>query len=62
LGAATFKNAVIALSGIDGKLIQSNTYHNISTTSIDLCGKPKGMYVVSIIVDGEKLNKKISIE
>jgi hypothetical protein len=62
LGTMASNNAVVEITGIDGKLILSENFHNISSASIDLTDKPKGIYILNLSVDGEKLNEKISIE
>jgi hypothetical protein len=62
LGTTTCKNTVIEVTGIDGKIILSKNYQNLSSTSIDLSGQPKGMYVVCIAVDGALVNRKVYLE
>jgi hypothetical protein len=44
---------------IEGKLILSDTCHNLPTVTIDFTGKPKGIYIIRIDVDGEIFIKKI---
>jgi hypothetical protein len=62
LGNTLYKSAMFKVTGIDGKLILSNTYQNLASISIDLSGKPKGMYVVSIVVDGKVVNRNVCLE
>jgi hypothetical protein len=61
-GSLQYKTAIVEITDISGKLISSNTYHNLSTAKIDLTGNPKGIYIFNLSVDGVILNKKISIE
>jgi hypothetical protein len=58
-GKLSYKNAFIKLLDIEGKLILSDTCHNLSSATIDLIGMPKGLYILHLDVDGEVLNKKI---
>ena len=61
-GPMQYKTALVKISDISGKLISSDTYHNLSTASIDLTGNPKGVYILNLRIDGEQLSKKICIE
>jgi len=58
-GTLSYKIAFIKLMDIDGKLILSDTCHNLPAVTIDLSGKPKGIYFLRIDVDGEVFIKKI---
>jgi hypothetical protein len=58
-GKSPYKNAILRLTNIEGKLIQSDTYHNLPAVAIDFTRKPKGLYILSLDVDGETLYKKI---
>lgn len=58
-GTASYKNATIKLLNVEGKIIQSDTYHNLPLVTIDISRNPKGIYILHIDVDGEILNKKI---
>jgi hypothetical protein len=58
-GTLQYKKAFVEITNISGKIISSETLHNSSTTIIDLTGKPKGVYILNLIIDGEKINKKI---
>jgi hypothetical protein len=62
LGSIQYKTALISITDISGKLITLETYHNLSTVTIDLTGNPKGIYLIDISIDGQKQNKKICIE
>ena len=61
-GSKTNKNSTVEITNISGKLIQTNNIHNNTSSTIDLSGYPKGIYIVSIIADGEKINKKVCLE
>jgi len=61
-GSIQYKTALVEITDISGKLILSNTYHNLLTATIDLTGIPKGIYISTLSVDCGKLNKKICIE
>jgi hypothetical protein len=61
-GAMQYKTAIVNISDMSGKLIVSDTYHNPSTATIDFTGKTKGIYILNLTLDGQKLNKKIRIE
>jgi hypothetical protein len=56
------KNAVIEITDIEGKLILSSKIQNVSTTTIDLTGNSKGVYLINLTIDGVMLNKKICLE
>jgi hypothetical protein len=61
-GSLQYKTATVGITDISGKVLLSNTFHNLSSTTIDLKDKPKGIYILNLSVDGEILNKKLSIE
>jgi hypothetical protein len=62
LGSLQYKTAIVVITDLFGKLISSDTFHNISSATIDLTGTPRGIYILSLSIDGEKINKKISVE
>lgn len=61
-GEKAYKNAVVEIFNIDGKLILSNAYKNITTATIDIAGNPIGVYLISLYIDGQKHNRKICLE
>jgi hypothetical protein len=61
-GSLQYKTAVVELTDISGKLISTDTYHNLSIATIDLIGNPKGIYILNLSIDDINYNKKISIE
>lgn len=58
-GNQSYKNAIINLMDIDGKLILSDTCHNLPVETIDFTKRPKGLYNLYIIIDGKEFNEKI---
>jgi hypothetical protein len=61
-GSMQYKTAIVNISNMSGKLIISDTCHNLSTATIELTGNTKGIYILNLIIDGQKFNKKFSIE
>jgi hypothetical protein len=61
-GSMHYTTAFVIISDMSGKLISSDTFHNLSTASIDLASGPKGVYFINLNIDGVKMNKKICIE
>ena len=58
-GKSSYKQAIIEISDIEGKLVQSQRCNNLPEVTIDFSRYPKGNYILSIDVDGELLYKKI---
>jgi hypothetical protein len=58
-GNLSYKNAIIKLMDLEGKLILSDTCHNLPKVTIDFTGKPKGLYFLQLEVDDEVFNEKI---
>ena len=61
-GSLQYKVAIVEITDISGKLISSDIYHSISNASVNLTCNSKGIYILNLNIDGEKLNKKICIE
>jgi hypothetical protein len=61
-GSLQYKKVFVEIFDISGKQILSDTFYNPSSAKFDLTGKPKGIYILNLCVDGEKLIRKISIE
>jgi hypothetical protein len=57
-----YKTAIVKISDISGKLISSDTYHNLSTATIDLKGQSPGIYLVNIFIDDKIVTKKFCLE
>jgi hypothetical protein len=63
LGSDQYKEARIEISGLSGKQIFSKSIHGLESETIDMSGFSKGVYLISIIVDGKKLyNEKIYLK
>lgn len=58
-GESSYKQAIIEISDIEGKLVQSNRCYNLSAVTIDFSRYPKGNYILRLTVDGKILYKKI---
>jgi len=56
------KKVAIEIIDINGKVISSTNYINLSDTTIDLSGNSKGIYLLKVTIDGEIINRKIVIE
>jgi M6 family metalloprotease-like protein len=52
----------VAVHNIDGRLIYSNDYETTTDNIIDLSTQPKGIYILTIQIEDEILNKKLVIE
>jgi hypothetical protein len=61
-GSMQFKAALVKISDISGKLISSDTFHNLSTATIDLNGQSSGIYLVKIFIDDKIVTKKFCLE
>jgi hypothetical protein len=61
-GSVQYKTAIVVITDMAGKIIASDSYHNLLTATIDLKGNPKGIYLINLSIDGQKLYKKIYIE
>ena len=49
------KKAKVEMHNLQGTRIFSKTFQNTHSATIDLTGKPAGIYVVKVIADGGKL-------
>jgi hypothetical protein len=58
-GKLSYKNGIIRLMDMEGKLMLSDTCQNLPAVIIDFSGKPKGLYILRLDVDGEIIEKKI---
>jgi hypothetical protein len=61
-GSMHYKTALVKITDISGKLISTDTYHNLPVLSVNLSVNPKGFYLVSINIDGIRISKKICLE
>jgi hypothetical protein len=60
-GSTPCSEALVKISDIQGKFIFYNTFHNVTKTTINLAGNPKGIYFAKIVVDGEMYAQKINL-
>jgi Putative Ig domain/Secretion system C-terminal sorting domain/WD40-like Beta Propeller Repeat len=56
------QQAFVEIFNITGKSILTQTIQNISNTTIDLSGCPKGMYLLNLTVENEIFNEKIYLQ
>ena len=61
-GSVQYKTIIVEITDIDGKLISSDTFRNLSAATIDLTANTKGIYFLNLNIDGVMINKKICIE
>jgi hypothetical protein len=61
-GTAAYRTAIIKVYNMTGEEIFSKTICTISDESIDLNSNPKGLYLLSLIIDGAIINRKICLE
>lgn len=61
-GSTADINAAVEIANSLGEAIFSNTYQNILVATIDLSQKPKGIYLLSVVIDTERIIKKIIVE
>jgi len=61
-GTADYSNAKVTITDRIGKEIFSGTIHGSSTATVDLPGKPAGLYFLSLNIDGVVINKMIILE
>jgi hypothetical protein len=62
LGTSQNQEALIEIYNLLGTKIFSKTYQNTTSTTIDLTGNTKGIYMVKVIADGNIYNEKISVK
>ncbi|MCD4746275.1 MAG: PKD domain-containing protein [Bacteroidales bacterium] len=61
LGNIQFENVTVRVFNSIGNLISENTDIKNSTLDIDLSGQSRGVYYISVEVDGVAVNKRISL-
>jgi hypothetical protein len=61
-GDAGFDKAIVKVTNIVGEVIYSGTMNSISTACINLAGNPKGIYFLTLLIDGSVINRKICLE
>jgi hypothetical protein len=58
-GTSSYNTATVRVTNMEGRTIRLETYANHPAVTIDFSGNPKGIYILSINVDGKILYKKI---
>jgi hypothetical protein len=61
-GATACKNALVEVASMDGKITYNNSFNYLLTETIDLKDNPKGIYLINLSIDGQKIIKKICID
>jgi hypothetical protein len=61
-GLSPIQKALVELCDLQGKQLLSETFRNTTIATIDLAGYPKTMYLVRLSVNGEIINRKISLQ
>ncbi len=59
LGTLSDKTAIVEIKNLEGKTIITNTF--INEVSIDMFGKPNGIYIIKLYIDNEILIGKVCI-
>jgi hypothetical protein len=58
----SFNDITVGIMSAEGKLVFSETYHNLSRITVDLSGIPKGIYLVNVHTNREQFSKKVILE
>lgn len=61
-GGITSGNTIVELVTLEGKIVYSDSFHDLSTTTINLKNYIKGIYIINLNIDGKKSSRKICIE
>jgi hypothetical protein len=61
-GASPVRQATIKIYNLQGKLLHVQTFQNATLERFDIGTLPKGIYIVSGVIDGENLSTKISLQ
>ena len=61
-GSMQYNTALVKITDISGRLISSDTYHNLPIATIDLNGQSSGIYLVKIFIDKKIVTKKFCLE
>ena len=61
-GSTPVRQATIKIFDIQGKLLNELTFQNSTLERFDISTLPKGIYIVSGLIDGEKMSTKISLQ
>lgn len=58
----SYKEISIKIFNIEGKLVLSDTYHDLSNITVNLAGSSKGIYFVIVLTGKEQFYKKFMLE
>lgn len=61
-GNNSYNNVEVEITDIDGRTCIKKDFQNTLLETIDLTSYPKGVYIVNIIADNDKISKKIYLE
>jgi hypothetical protein len=60
-GSLLPETAIVEICNIEGKCILLKIYYSPSVITIDLVGKPIGIYMLKLNIDGVLINRKICL-
>jgi hypothetical protein len=61
-GASPVRQATIKIFNLQGKLLNEETFQNTTLERFDISTLPKGIYIVSGVIDGKNLSTKIGLQ
>jgi hypothetical protein len=61
-GSSPVREATIKIYNIQGKIMQGATYENATLERFDIGTLPRGIYIVSGVIDGKNMSTKISLQ
>jgi len=61
-GSLPVHQATIKIHNLQGKLLNEQTYQNATLERFDISTFPKGIYIVSGVIDGKNMNTKIGLQ
>jgi len=61
-GSSPIQKSLVEICDLQGKQLLSETFCNTTTATIDLAGYPKTIYLIRLSLNGEIIEKKISLQ
>jgi hypothetical protein len=61
-GPLPVHQAAIKIYNLQGKLLRAETFQNATLEKFDISALPKGIYIVSGLIDGKNMSTKISLQ
>lgn len=58
----TYKTVILRIIDMNGKIVSSEDLINNPSSSHDMSGYPKGMYIIQLILDGKPLNTQLIVQ